>query len=130
MRILVVEDDPRVARATLGALEELGHRTLAAASGVEALEWLDRVSDVDLVVTDVMMPEMTGAELATAIRRRGSNVPILFVTGYAGDSETDLGEGDLLRKPFTVSALSDAVASALSRRIIESPRASTSEAAE
>ncbi|MGE0180002.1 MAG: ATP-binding protein [Sphingomonas sp.] len=115
IRILVVEDDPRVARATLGALEELGHRTLAAASGAEALEWLDRTADVDLVITDVMMPEMTGAELAAAIRRRGLAVPILFVTGYAGDTgETDsFAEGDLLRKPFTVAALAEAIDQAL-----------------
>ncbi|HEV2865467.1 MAG TPA: ATP-binding protein, partial [Allosphingosinicella sp.] len=62
-RILVVEDDPRVSRSTVGALEELGYWPLACASGREALEILKADRDIDLVVTDVMMPEMTGTEL-------------------------------------------------------------------
>ena len=130
-RLLVVEDDPRVARATSGALEELGHRAVNASSGEEALALLDGPArDVDLVVTDVMMPEMTGAELAAAIRRRGINVPILFVTGYVGEAgdADDLAEGDLLRKPFTVAALDEAVTNALAG-ISGSRRAATDAAA-
>ncbi|MGQ0660921.1 ATP-binding protein [Sphingosinicella sp.] len=131
VRILVVEDDPRVARATSGALEELGHRAVNAASGEEALALLDGpASDVDLVVTDVMMPEMTGAELAAAIRRRGLNVPILFVTGYVGEAgdADNLAEGDLLRKPFTVAALAEAVENTLAG-VSGSRRAATGAAA-
>ena len=131
VRILVVEDDPRVARATSGALEELGHRAVNAASGEEALALLEGpAADVDLVITDVMMPEMTGAELASAIRRRGLMVPILFVTGYVGEAgeAEDFAEGDLLRKPFTVAALAEAVENSLDG-VSGSRRAATDAAA-
>jgi CheY-like chemotaxis protein len=129
---LVVEDDPRVSRSTVAALEELGYRPIACGSGAEALEILATNPEIELVITDVMMPEMTGTELAAAIRQRGLEVPILFVTGYvgeAGDAE-DLAGGELLRKPFTVSALAAAVETTLSRAISGSPLASKDEAAE
>jgi len=132
--ILVVEDDPRVSRSTMAALDELGYRPLACASGQEALATLDEHPEVDLVVTDVMMPEMTGTELAAALRRLHPHVPILFVTGYVGEAgeAEDLVGGELLRKPFTVAALARAVESALgaSGRLSGSHLASTGEAAE
>ncbi len=113
--ILVVEDDPRVSRSTVAALEELGYRPLACAGGREALEMLAKKRGVELVITDVMMPEMTGTELAAAMRRRHPEIPILFVTGYVGEAgdADDLIGGELLRKPFTVAALAHAVETAL-----------------
>jgi len=113
--ILVVEDDPRVSRSTVGALEELGFRPYPAASGAEALDILARESDIELVVTDVMMPEMTGTELAAEIGRRRPQMPVLFVTGYVGEAgeAQELAGHALLRKPFTVNALAGAVAAAL-----------------
>ena len=130
--ILAVEDDPRVARATVASLEELGHRAIACASGAEALDLIDRNPAIELVVTDVMMPEMTGTELAAAIRKRGLDLPVLFVTGYvgeAGDAE-GLAGGELLRKPFTVAALAEAVENALSGEVSGSRPAATDAAAE
>jgi signal transduction histidine kinase/ActR/RegA family two-component response regulator len=113
--ILVVEDDPRVSRSTMDALEELGYRAVACPGGREALDLLARTADFDLVVTDVMMPGMTGTELAAEVRRRFPHIPVMFVTGYVGEAgETeDLLGGELLRKPFTVAALADTVAAAL-----------------
>jgi signal transduction histidine kinase/CheY-like chemotaxis protein len=130
--VLVVEDDPRVSRSTVGALEELGYRPSPAASGREALEILARERDIALVVTDVMMPEMTGTELAAAIHQLYPETPILFVTGYVGDAgdADDLTGHELLRKPFTVNALAGAVAAALGGRVNGSPRAARDEAAE
>ncbi|TFI57479.1 response regulator [Sphingomonas parva] len=116
--ILVVEDDPRVSRATVGALEELGYTTIACASGREAMEILERESGLQLIITDVMMPEMTGPELVREASRRWPWIAVLFVTGYvgeAGDAE-DLSGYDILRKPFTVSGLAAAVAAALAHR--------------
>ena len=129
--ILVVEDDPRVSRSTMAALEELGYRPIACPGGREALAALEADPSIELVVTDVMMPEMTGTELAAAIRRRHPHVPLLFVTGYVGEAgeADDLVGGELLRKPFTVSALAMAVETAMAR-FSESPLASTGEAAE
>lgn len=128
--ILVVEDDPRVARSTIGALEELGYRPLGAGSGAEALAILAEERDVALVITDVMMPEMTGTELAARIRPIYPDLPILFVTGYVGEAGDagGLAGSEVLRKPFTVAALAEAVANALD---VSGPRlAATGAAAE
>ncbi len=130
--ILVVEDDPRVSRSTVAALEELGYRPVACASGPEALEILDRDPGIDLIVTDVMMPEMTGRELAQIVTRRFPDKRLLFVTGYVGEAEEaqDLAGFDLLRKPFTVNGLAVAVEQALTNSLSGSPLASADEAAE
>jgi signal transduction histidine kinase/ActR/RegA family two-component response regulator len=123
-RILLVEDDPRVRTATVGALEDLDYEPIACGSGAEAIELFDS-QIFDLVITDVIMPEMTGPEL---IRHLKSTSPrdfaVLFVTGYVGEGETDDLRGyELLRKPFTVGALASAVAAALARTS-EPPRSS------
>ena len=131
--ILVVEDDPRVSRSTVAALEELGYRPVPCSSGSEALDLLEGEPNIALVVTDVMMPEMTGTELAAVMRRRHPHLPVLFVTGYVGEAgETEeLVGGELLRKPFTVAALARAVESALGRAgLSESRPAEADEAAE
>jgi len=137
--ILVVEDDPRVSRATIGSLEELGFVPIACASGREALNILGLHPEIELVVTDVMMPEMTGPELVRIIAERHPDVAVLFVTGYVGEAgeAEELAGYDLLRKPFTVSGLAEAVTQSLRRRsrgrdadFSGSRPASTSEAAE
>jgi signal transduction histidine kinase/CheY-like chemotaxis protein len=109
--ILVVEDDPRVSRATVAALEELGYHPYPCASGKEALAILKREPNLALVVTDVMMPEMTGTELAAEVKRRRPDMRILFVTGYVGEAGDagDLAGHAVLRKPFTVAALAASV---------------------
>jgi CheY-like chemotaxis protein len=131
-RVLVVEDDPRVSRSTVGALEELGYVPIACGSGREALEIIEKDRKIELIITDVMMPEMTGPELIRIVGKRYPDMAVLFVTGFvgeAGDGEELTGH-DLLRKPFTVSALARAVTGALSRRLSGSHPASTIAAAE
>jgi signal transduction histidine kinase/ActR/RegA family two-component response regulator len=119
-RILLVEDDPRVRTATVGALEDLGYEPIACAGGAEALALFDSM-EFDLVISDVIMPEMTGPELVRELKARRPEIAVLFVTGYVGEGEgEDLVGYDLLRKPFTVSTLSTAVATALARRSSES----------
>ena len=114
-RILLVEDDPRVRTATVGALEDLGYEPVACSGGEEAMK-LFAAADYDLVISDVVMPEMTGPELIRELRARRPDIAVLFVTGYVGEGESDdLAGHELLRKPFTVGALAGAVASALSR---------------
>lgn len=114
-RILVVEDDPRVSRSTVTALTELGHDPLAVASAREAINLLARDAAFDLVITDVVMPEMTGIELAQLLAEQHPALHILFVTGYVGEagSMDELAGADILRKPFTVAQLSRAVARTL-----------------
>jgi signal transduction histidine kinase/CheY-like chemotaxis protein len=130
--ILVVEDDPRVSRSTVGSLDELGYHPIACSNGREALNVLTDMPEIELVVTDVMMPEMTGPELVRILAERHPHIPVLFVTGFAGEAgeAEELTGYDVLRKPFTISALASAVATALSRGVSVSPSASASEAAE
>ena len=114
-RILVVEDDPRVRGATMEALQDLDYQPVACASGEEALAAFESQA-FDLVISDVIMPGMTGPELIRILKRRHPDVGVLFVTGYVGEGEgEDLKGYELLRKPFTVNALQDAVAAALAR---------------
>ena len=122
-RILLVEDDPRVRSATVGALEDLDYEPVACAGGAEAIE-LFNGQTFDLVITDVIMPEMSGPELIRYLKSTSSHdFAVLFVTGYVGEGETDDLRGyELLRKPFTVGALASAVAAALARNS-EPPRA-------
>ena len=127
-RILLVEDDPRVRTATVGALEDLGYEPVACASGAEALALFDSM-EFDLVISDVIMPEMTGPEMVREMKSRRHDIAVLFVTGYVGEGEgEDLVGYDLLRKPFTVGALATAVSSALGRAVSEPPRTSAAAA--
>ena len=122
-RILLVEDDPRVRSATVGALEDLDYDPVACAGGAEAIR-LFNGQVFDLVITDVIMPEMSGPELIRYLKSTSPrDFAVLFVTGYVGEGETDDLRGyELLRKPFTVGALATAVAAALARNT-EPPRA-------
>src|SRR4051795_9189033 len=124
-RILLVEDDPRVRTATVGALEDLDYEPVACGSGAEAID-LFKAQEFDLVITDVIMPEMTGPELIRHLKAtHDREFSVLFVTGYVGEGESDdLRSHELLRKPFTVGALASAVAAALTRDASEPPRTS------
>jgi CheY-like chemotaxis protein len=124
-RILLVEDDPRVRTATIGALEDLDYDPVACSSGAEAID-LFRAQEFDLVISDVIMPEMTGPELIRHLKREyDRDFAVLFVTGYVGEGESDDLRGyELLRKPFTVGALANAVSAALARIATEPPRTS------
>ncbi len=123
-RILLVEDDPRVRAATVGALEDLDYEPVACSSGAEAIRLFES-QEFDLVISDVIMPEMTGPELIRHLKATDRDFAVLFVTGYVGDGETDHLVGyELLRKPFTVGALANAVSSALSRPSSEPLRTS------
>jgi signal transduction histidine kinase/ActR/RegA family two-component response regulator len=116
--ILVVEDDPRVLVATMGALGALGHRAVACGDPLAAPALLEEDGSIDLVVSDVLMPGQTGPEMVAGLLARRPALAILFVTGYAGDGvgAEAFGSHDVLRKPFTLVALERAVARAVARR--------------
>jgi len=128
-RILVVEDDPRVRASTIEALQDLDYDPVSSSSGAEAIALFES-AEFDLVISDVIMPEMTGPELIKHLKQTHDDFAVLFVTGYVGEGETnDLVGYELLRKPFTVGALANAVAQALSRRPTNEPRRSGGAAA-
>jgi signal transduction histidine kinase/CheY-like chemotaxis protein len=129
--ILVVEDDPRVLNATVSALNELGHRTIACSNPDQAAALMAANPDVRLIISDVVMPGISGPELIAQLHPVYPHVGILFVTGYAGEvEEADaFGGHDVLRKPFTIGALEAAVAAALGRPS-EPPPVATAAAAE
>ncbi|MFL6838487.1 MAG: ATP-binding protein [Bradyrhizobium sp.] len=105
--ILFVDDDPLIAMSTTEMLEDLGHRVIGASSGPHALDILKSEQPIDLMMTDHVMPGMTGIELAAASREVRPSLPVLLATGYA-----DLPEGaqvDLprLAKPYHQDQLRD-----------------------
>lgn len=108
--ILVVEDDHALRRLTARMLPTLGYTIMTAANGQEALNLLrDQAGNVDLVFTDVVMPEMGGIDLAKAVREQYPSVKILFATGFSQDVLSRQGEttefGPILLKPFTRDTL-------------------------
>ncbi len=105
--ILFVDDDPLIAMSTAEMLEDLGHKVIPVSSGRDALDILRSAQPIDLMMTDHMMPGMTGIELAARSREVRPSLPILLATGYA-----DLPEGaqlDLprLAKPYHQEQLRD-----------------------
>lgn len=112
-RVLVVDDDALIAMCAVDMLEDLGHEALSALSGAEALETLKRGETVDLLVTDLSMPGMGGAELAKVARDMRPGLPVLVTTGY-GDARALPDESHRLAKPYTQRELGDAVQRALS----------------
>ncbi|QLH72888.1 PAS domain-containing protein [Rhodopseudomonas palustris] len=108
--ILLVEDEEGLRSLNARGLRSRGYQVIEASNGVEALEEFDAVSgEVDLVVSDVVMPEMDGPSLLKAMRGRNPDLKIIFVSGYAEDAfEKSLPENEqfaFLAKPFALSAL-------------------------
>jgi PAS domain S-box-containing protein len=118
--VLVVEDDAQVRAVTVRALRGAGYQVLTAGRGDEALELMRRhQGQVDLVVSDVVMPGLSGREVADALRHLRPGLPVLFVSGYTQDAIVDhgvLASGfELLEKPFTPASLVARVRALLDR---------------
>lgn len=116
--VLLVEDEDAVRSFSTRALESRGYTVLAASSGVEALELIDENGGgVDLVVSDVVMPEMDGPTLLKELRRRKPDIKIIFVSGYAEDAfKKNLDEDEtflFLPKPFALKDLLQTVKDAM-----------------
>jgi len=108
MRILVVEDDRKVARFVRQGLEEEGHAVDIAADG-EGGAMLAHVNPYDVLVLDVQLPKKNGLELAAELRREGATVPILMLTARDATEDVvrglDSGADDYLTKPFAFDEL-------------------------
>ena len=119
--VLLVEDDGLVRRFAADRLRSRGYVVTEAGSGPEALQVLDSITDLGLLLTDVIMPGgLSGRDLADAVVALRPKTPVLFASGYAEDlivQDGKLAPGvDLLPKPYTGSALAERVARAIARR--------------
>jgi two-component system, cell cycle sensor histidine kinase and response regulator CckA len=108
--VLVVEDQAAVRSLVRSMLEKSGYRVLEAANGTEALAQLNRHrGGIELVVSDVVMPDINGPQLAKRMRSVGNAAPVLFMSGYAERTLLSRGLTDgtirVLRKPFTLAQL-------------------------
>ena len=107
--ILLVEDEEGLRALNARGLTSRGYTVLEASNGVEAIEVLEKQGHVDLVVSDVVMPEMDGPTLLKELRRRDPNVKVIFVSGYAEEAfQKNLPEQEpyqFLAKPFTLKQL-------------------------
>jgi CheY-like chemotaxis protein len=81
--VLIVDDDHLVLTGTAALVEDLGHTAIEAHSGAEALSTLAAGAQIDLVMTDHAMPNMTGLQLAQTIQERYPGLPIILATGFA-----------------------------------------------
>lgn len=113
LTVLAVDDDALVLMNTTMMLEDLGHKAIEAYNGTEALRILDERSDIDLVITDQSMPRMTGAELASAIAARNSELPVILATGYLELPEDKGGKLPRLPKPFTQDQLQNVISTVM-----------------
>jgi len=112
-----VDDDTIVGEMTASILEDdLGYNVMRAGSGGEALDLLDRHSNVDLILLDVAMPGMSGLEVACQAQLKYPAIPILFVTGYVDKSTFgDVSDDRIVKKPFIGDELAEKVSAALIR---------------
>jgi CheY-like chemotaxis protein len=117
--VLVVEDETGVRRLTVDALRELGYTVRHAASGPEALKALESLGAVALLFTDVVMPGMSGRQLADAAREKRPDLKVLYTTGYTPNAIVHNGvvdgDAELLMKPFTIDQLARKVRKVLAR---------------
>jgi DNA-binding response OmpR family regulator len=107
-RILIVEDEPRIAAFVSRGLEAAGYSTAISDDGAEALDRALR-PDIDLVLLDVGLPTMDGFEVLRELRGRGSVVPVIMLTARSSTRDTveglDAGANDYMSKPFTFDEL-------------------------
>jgi signal transduction histidine kinase/CheY-like chemotaxis protein len=114
--ILVADDDRDVRELAVSCLESLGYRVFGAEGGQAALEIVARDTAIDLVLIDIMMPEINGVEAIRAIHGKRPGLPFLFMTGYVGATQLDPAEQRVLKKPFTIAQLASKVEEALFAR--------------
>jgi CheY-like chemotaxis protein len=107
--VLAVDDDSLVLASTTAMLDDLGHKVIDVTSASKALAIVESGVHIDLVISDHVMPGMTGAELVSAIKTHRPHLPVILATGYA---ELPLGTDAVIRrlaKPFTQRELVEAL---------------------
>ncbi len=108
-RVMIVDDEPLVRQFVMSVLASSGYRVFDAESPAQALRVLDANPDLDLLVTDVVMPGGNGWDLADEIRSRKPDLPVLFISGYEPPDGRIVPKACFLQKPFRVAELLDRV---------------------
>ena len=117
-RILLVEDDAMVRNVAAGMLGRAGYEIATAENGEDALRLFDEGNEYDLIVSDLIMPRMTGLQLTAALRARGHELPTVYTSGYAEAElapDNELGESRFVAKPFSGEEVTAAVRDLLQR---------------
>ncbi len=113
LSVLVVDDEELVRKFVERVLREAGYQTATASDGPEALEVAAKLESFDILVTDVMMPQMTGDELARRVRVSTPSVKVLYLTGFSdrlfSEKVTLWADEAFLEKPCSVKGLLQAV---------------------
>lgn len=111
--MLLVEDEPAVRSFARHVLQRYGYQVLEASDGEEACHIAaDEKHRIAILVTDVVMPNMNGKELAARLRERMASLNVVFMSGYAGESvdlQSHMTNAVFLQKPFTAGALARSV---------------------
>jgi two-component system cell cycle sensor histidine kinase/response regulator CckA len=118
--ILLVEDEPAVLDSTRRILESVGHQVIATASPKEALKlFAENKERINLLISDVIMPDMNGPEMVRTLLKSCPNLKYLFISGYDANLLVEQGAGrldiDCIRKPFSLKTLTEKVQESLSR---------------
>jgi len=123
--ILIVDDEETVRRFVERVLQDAGYQTATAQGGPEAIEAAARLGSFELLVTDVMMPQMTGDELARRLRLKEPDLKILYLTGFSDrlfkDKVTLWEDEAFLDKPCSVKSLKEAVSLLISGHVDSAP---------
>jgi DNA-binding NtrC family response regulator len=119
-RVMVVDDEAPVLAVTCESLKRLGYEPTGFADASAALAEFERVPrHYDALLTDEVMPEFTGTQLATVIRGRRADLPVILMSGYIGsmiaELATSAGVGEILKKPVRAQDLGAALARVLGR---------------
>lgn len=121
-RVLLVEDDTAVRALARRLLQEEGHLVIEARTGEEGLtRWREATSSgaaIDVVVTDVVMPDMGGRELVIQLRALHPGLPVVYMSSFLADAVAGLdlsGPAELLEKPFSPTSFVDAIETVLGR---------------
>jgi DNA-binding NtrC family response regulator len=116
-KVLVVEDDARVRQFAEEALRDLGYEVKTADGAAAALAQIEEGSDFDLLLTDIVMPETNGRQLAEQVLKLMPGLPVLYMTGFTRNAVVHNGVLDaglnFMAKPFTVDQLAAKVREAL-----------------
>jgi len=113
LRVLIVDDEEPIRKFVERVLREAGHETVTAADGTEAIDRAEKSATFDVLVTDLMMPGITGDELARRLRQGDPKLKVLYLTGYSDRlfmEKTTLWQDEaFLEKPCSVKGLKEAV---------------------